>query len=128
MVVKECKETEKLLISQLFVAILYDRKVGIVMAGKNKNNNKNTKRLLILGLTSIGIIVITTFTIGSYWLEIYEKYQERSELEEKLEYLQSREAVLRGDADRLQDPDYIARFARERYLFSKEGEIVLQIQ
>ena len=31
------------------------------------------------------------------------------------------------DADKLQDPDYIARYAREKYSYSKDGEIILRI-
>ena len=29
--------------------------------------------------------------------------------------------------DMLQDPNYIARFAREKYLYSKNGEIIIRI-
>ena len=97
------------------------------MARKMKAK-KNAKRLFFLGLSSIVIIIVTTFTIGSYWVEIYDKYQERNHLEKQLEELQAKEAVLRVDADKMQDPEYIARFARERYQFSKDGEIVLQIK
>ena len=31
------------------------------------------------------------------------------------------------DANKLQDPDYIARYAREKYLYSKDGEFILKI-
>ena len=31
------------------------------------------------------------------------------------------------DANKLQNPEYIARYAREKYLYSKEGEYILQI-
>ena len=31
------------------------------------------------------------------------------------------------DAKKLQNPDYIARYAREKYSYSKDGEYVLQI-
>lgn len=99
----------------------------MIMARKKKAK-KNTKRLLLLGFGSIVIIIVTTFTIGRYWVDIYEKYQERKVLEQKLEELKEKEAILRVDADKLQDPDYIARYAREKYLYSKEGEIILQMK
>jgi len=95
---------------------------------RKKKAKKNTKRLLLLGFGSIVIIIVTTFTIGRYWVDIYEKYQERKVLEQKLEELKEKEAILRVDADKLQDPDYIARYAREKYLYSKEGEIILQMK
>ena len=31
------------------------------------------------------------------------------------------------DVDKLQDPDYIARYAREKYLYSKDGEFIIKI-
>ena len=51
---------------------------------KKKSKVKKKRRMLLLGLTSVFIIVAMTFTIGKYWVEIYEKYQEKKELEEEL--------------------------------------------
>lgn len=81
----------------------------------------------MLGVGSILIILITTATIGSYWVEIYDKYKEKQQLEEKLIGLQEKEDELRADAERLKDPDYIARYAREKYLYSKDGEFIIKI-
>lgn len=83
--------------------------------------------MLFLGLTSIIVIVATTFTIGKYWVEIYDKYKEKKSLEKKYVSLKEKEAQLRVDADKLQDPDYIARYAREKYQYSKDGEFILKI-
>ena len=38
-----------------------------------------------------------------------------------------KEEELKVDANKLQNPDYVARYAREKYLYSKEGEFILQI-
>ena len=45
---------------------------------KAKTKTKSRRRMLFLGLTSIIVIVATTFTIGKYWIEIYDKYQEKN--------------------------------------------------
>lgn len=68
-----------------------------------------------------------TFTIGRYWVEIFDKYQEKKLLEEELLSLKEKEEELKVDANKLQNPDYVARYAREKYLYSKEGEFILQI-
>ena len=94
---------------------------------KNNGKAKRKKRLLILGLSSLIIIGAVTFTVGHYWIEIYDKYQEKKELEAKLVSLKEEEDELQLEADKLQDPDYIARSAREKYLYSKEGEFVIKI-
>ena len=94
---------------------------------KKKSKVKKKRRMLLLGLTSVFIIVAMTFTIGKYWVEIYEKYQEKKELEEELVTLKEKEEELKVDADKLQDPDYIARYAREKYSYSKDGEFIIKI-
>ena len=94
---------------------------------KSKAKTKSRRRMLFLGLTSVVVIVSTTFTIGKYWVEIYDKYQEKEQLEKKLISLKNKEKKLKVDANKLQDPDYIARYAREKYLYSKDGEFILKI-
>ena len=97
------------------------------MARKKRKAKKSVKRLLFLGLASIAIIIGTTYTIGKYWVEIYGKYQEKKKLKNKLVALKEKEDELQVDADKLQDPDYIARYAREKYSYSRDGEIILRI-
>lgn len=81
----------------------------------------------MLGLLSIFIIFGVTFSIGKYWIEIFDKYQEKQELDEKLTSLKEKEEELQVDAKKLQNPDYVARYAREKYSYSKDGEYILQI-
>lgn len=94
---------------------------------KKCKDKKKKKRMFFLGITSLAIIIGTTYTIGKYWIEIYDKYQEKKELKEELVSLKEKEEELQVDADKLQDPDYIARYAREKYSYSKDGEIILRI-
>lgn len=98
-----------------------------MVANKKKSKTKKRRRIIFLGFTSIIIIFAMTFTIGKYWVEIFEKYQEKKELEEELTSLKEKEEELKVDANKLQNPDYIARYAREKYLYSKDGEYILKI-
>lgn len=93
----------------------------------SKKRKKMRRRIMFLWLGSLIIIIMTTFTIGKYWVEIYEKYQEKKHLEAELTKLKEKESILKVDAKKLQDPDYIARYAREKYLYSKDGEIILRM-
>lgn len=94
---------------------------------RKRTNKKAKRRMLFLGLGSLIIITFTLFTIGKYWVEIYQKYRENQELEEKLMSLKDEEEELKVDVEKLQDPDYVARYAREKYLYSKDGEFILRI-
>lgn len=74
------------------------------------------------------VLMITIFaSVGSYWVQIAEKYQEKSRLEEEIIVLKEKEEELKVDVERLEDPDYVARYAREKYMYSKEGEIILRL-
>lgn len=92
-----------------------------------KNSNKSRRRFFLFGIGSLFIIFATTFTVGKYWIEIIGKYQEKTRLEKEMIDLREKEEKLKVDANKLQNPDYIARYAREKYLYSKEGEYILQI-
>ena len=92
-----------------------------------RRRSKKTKRMFSLVLFSLVIIGFTTFTIGKYWLEIYDKYNEKNHLDKKYVELKEREAQLRVDANKLQNKDYIARYAREKYSYSKNGEFIIKI-
>ena len=94
---------------------------------KRKRKSKKARRTMILGLTSIFIIVAMSFTIGKYWVDIFDKYKEKKDLERELSSLKEKEAQLRVDANKLQDPNYIARYAREKYYYSKDGEFIIKI-
>jgi len=94
---------------------------------KNITRKKARRRMLVLGFSSILVIFVMTFAIGKYWVEIIDKYQEKKELEKELTSLKEKEEELKVDANKLQNPDYIARYAREKYLYSKDGEFILKI-
>ena len=94
---------------------------------KKSSNKKVKRRLVFLGVGSLAVITFTLLTIGKYWVEIFQKYQEKNTLEEKLLSLKEEAEELKVDVQKLQDPDYIARYAREKYLYSKDGEFILRL-
>ena len=95
---------------------------------KVKSRHKRKRRLILLGGISILTIVFTTYMTGKYWVEIYAKHQENKILEKKLNKLKKKEEALKVDVGKMQDADYIARYAREKYLYSKDGEFILNIK
>ena len=97
------------------------------MAKRRKRKSKKARRTVLLGFTSVFIIIAMSFTIGKYWVDIFDKYQEKKDLERELSSLKEKEAQLRVDANKLQDPNYIARYAREKYYYSKDGEFIIKI-
>ena len=99
----------------------------MAVLSKKQKIKKRNMRMLLLGVSSLAIIVALTTTIGKYWVLIFNKYEEKKNLEIKLVELKDEEKRLKLDASKLQDPDYIARYAREKYLYSKDGEFIIRI-
>ena len=88
---------------------------------------KKARRIATFGLISIVLIVLIVITLGSVFKEIIDKYYEKKELENKLVSLEEKEKELEQDVKKLEDPEYLARYAREKYFYSKDGELILRI-
>ena len=96
------------------------------MATKRKNKKAKIRVLVLLPICLV-VLGAIFMAIGSYWVKIYDKYQEKGALEEEIIALKEKEEQLKVEVDRLEDPDYVARFAREKYMYSKDGEIILRL-
>ena len=95
------------------------------MAKKRKKKKRNSK---LLYYVIIAVVIIGTFiSSANYCKDIYDKYQEKKELEKELIKLKEKEESLKVDAERLQNPDYVARYAREKYYYSKDGELIIKL-
>ena len=53
--------------------------------------------------------------------------KESKALREQYESLLKSEESLESEVAKLQDPEYIARYAREKYLYSKKGEFIIKL-
>ena len=80
----------------------------------------------MLFVVLIGFIAIVLSSYN-YIVDIYRMSKEKKELKEELKELKEKEKELKLDASKLQNSDYIARYAREKYFYSKDGELVLKI-
>lgn len=97
------------------------------MSRKKRKVKKKARRIATFGFLSIVAIVIVIITVGSVFKELVSKYQEKKNLENKLISLVEKEKVLKNDVKKLEDPEYLARYAREKYFYSKDGELILRI-
>ena len=96
--------------------------------GKSKvSMKKNVKRLLVFGLFSVFVISFIFVSVYKVINQIMEKYQEAELLEKRLAQLTEEEEELNNEISRLQDKDYLARYAREKYFYSKNGELIIRI-
>lgn len=98
----------------------------------NKKTKKITKaskrRLSIFGTLSLLIMLYFFITTISNILTIHKLNNQYNSLENKLNTLKAEEQVLKTDIEKLKDPDYLARYARENYSYTKDGEYVIKIE
>ena len=89
---------------------------------------KQVKRnFVIIAVVYIILGFLLMQTVVKTSIELYTKSKEKREFQAELAELKDKEDELKGQVNKLQDPDYIARYAREKYLYSKDGEIIIRI-
>lgn len=94
---------------------------------KKKKIKKKATRLATFGVLSIILIIIVSLTLFSVFLDIIDKYKEKNKLNQELIALKEKESELKTNVKKLEDPEYLARYAREKYFYSKDGELILRI-
>ena len=92
-----------------------------------KRNKKVNRRIRVYLLVIAGLLTFFGYKMSYYWPKIFANYKEKAKLEVEYNDLLKEEQTLSSDILKLKDPDYIARFAREKYLYSKDGEIIIRI-
>ena len=96
--------------------------------GKKKTQiKKSAKRIVVFGLAAFVTIILVLFSVIKVVIQIVEKYQEADRLEQQLASLKEEEETLSDEILKLQDPEYLARYAREKYFYSKDGELIIRI-
>lgn len=99
---------------------------------KAKNSVKVVKkqeksRIGFLLFSVVIFIVILISTVFNDMVQIHNNRTQTEELSIRKQELLEEEKSLKSEVIKLQDPDYIARYAREKYLYTKDGERILTI-
>ena len=59
--------------------------------------------------------------------KIIEIKNQKKALNDKIASLKEEQEKLNLDLKKLEDPEYVARYAREKYMYSKDGEIIIRL-
>lgn len=101
-------------------------KVGEYMA--RRKSKKSKRRLAIFGTLSLFVIGYFIFNLCYYSYRIMVLEKSKAHLQGELTSLQKKEEMLTSDIQKLKDPEYIAKFARENYMYSRDGEYIIKIE
>lgn len=100
------------------------------MKNKNKKKRKASKSKIrvLIALVVFGLITVALgYDCLNNIMKIQEMKKEKKNLENQLITLQEEQESLESDILRLKDPDYIAKYVREKYFYSKDGELILRL-
>ncbi len=92
-----------------------------------RKTKKEKKRLIAISLIIVGLIASLVSSVSKDWVSILANKKEIAELSNKYENLLSEEEKLKSEVTKLQDNDYVARVAKEKYLYSAQGETIIRM-
>ncbi len=93
----------------------------------NIMTKKDKRRITLLIMIMIPLLVLFVSRMFSYWSVIITNINEKKELETKYKEILEKEDLLKSEINKLQDEEYVARYAREKLLYSKDGEIIIKM-
>lgn len=97
---------------------------------KKTKKKQKVKKSFIKGFLFFIVLCFGVFSfisIANVWSEIYSKNKEHKELEKDLTKLEKEEEKLKIDVEKMQDPEYVARYLREKFYYSKSGEYIIRM-
>jgi len=95
---------------------------------KKRKVKKTGVRLFYFGTLSVFVICYFLFNLCYYSYRIMVLKKTKTDLETQLVSLKNTEETLSNDIVKLKDPEYIAKFARENYMYSMDGEYIIKIE
>ena len=92
-----------------------------------KKNKHYRRRLTVFGTISVLVIIVFLYNLISYIKLVNNLENEQINLQNKLVQLQKDNYNLKEEIEKLKNPEYLAKYARENFLYSKEGEYIIRI-
>ena len=92
-----------------------------------KKTKKEKQRLVFISFCIIGLLVTLVSSVFKDWQEIMANNSAIKSLSAEYESLLSEEEKLESDVTKLQDSEYVARYAKEKFMYSSDGDIIIRM-
>jgi len=93
-----------------------------------RTSKKERKRLFLITVAIISLLFILVGSVYSDWKQILKNRRLESELSLKYEILLADEVKLNSEIVKLQDDEYLARYAKEKFMLSAEGDTIIKLE
>lgn len=91
-------------------------------------SKKDKRRLVLISFVLISLIVALVGSVFKDWVQILDNKKQVKVLSESYNQLMDEEAALKSEVTKLQNPEYVARYARETLLYSRPNEIIIKTE
>ena len=94
---------------------------------KRKKSKKERKRLFLI---TTAICLLMAFLVSSVykdWIKILNNKSKEMALNNKYEELLEEENSLNSEITKLQDDAYLARYAKEKFMYSATGDTIIRM-
>lgn len=95
---------------------------------KRVNNKKSKRRLTLLFIIFLSLLTIFISGAFSDLSKIYNNIKATKKYSRDYEEKMDEEEKLKAEIEKLHDPEYVAKYAREKFLYSKDGELIIKIK
>lgn len=90
------------------------------------HTKKEKKRLFLITITIILLLVVLVGSVYKDWQQIMQNRKLENELNLKYQSLLDEEEKLNAEIIKLGDENYLARYAKEKFLLSAPGDTIIQ--
>ena len=94
---------------------------------EKKKTKKEKRRILLISFLIVSLSAFLIKSVFSDWVQIMNNNRSIHTLNEQKRILLEDEASLKAEATKLENPEYVARYAREKYLYSMPDEIIIRV-
>ena len=91
-----------------------------------KSTRKQKRRLIFISLTIIVLLAFLVSSVSKDIAQIYKNRKEANNLSNQYESLLEKQKKLSSEVAKMQDPEYVVRYAKEKYLYSTDNEIIIR--
>lgn len=92
-----------------------------------KKTKKEKKRLFVLSVSILTLLSLLVYSVATTCPSILENKSKIKELNKEYNELLSNEEKLVSEVTKLQDDEYVARYAKEKFMYSEDGEIIIRM-
>ncbi len=92
-----------------------------------KKSKKEKKRLFIITIAIISLLALLVGSVYKDWQQIMSNRKKEVELTKKYEKLLEDETKLNAEITKLEDSEYLMRYAKEKYMLSSDGDTIIKM-